>query len=162
VRVEVPGNVLSKDGTTNFRGSTVDVTPLLDGPSLVWAEIVPESQWGLGTPATGIPFGGGSGCPAETKQVVRATWGGGVTKPDGQPADGAERLLYKVTVRDNSGNTTDVTPIGLADLGDGDNNHKLCLDTEATATQVSFPAGRLTDPRDDLNPDTSIPVWSSE
>lgn len=156
VRVEVTGNVHSIDGTTNFRGASADVTALEDGPSLVWGEVVPKEQWAIGAAATGIPFGGGSGCPEETRQVVRVTWGGGVTKPNGSPANVEERHLYKVTVSELSGQEKNITPIGLADLGDGDNNHKLCLDTEYQVLAVSFPAGHLTDPRDDLNPATSI------
>ncbi|MEL7199822.1 MAG: hypothetical protein AAGL10_16035 [Pseudomonadota bacterium] len=160
VRVKVSGNVHSKDGAANFRGTVADVTPLEDGPSMVWAEIVPKSQWDIGGIASEIPFGGGSGCPAGTKQVVRVTWGGGVTKPDGKPAGEAERVLYQVTVQDEAGRANDVSPIELADLGDGDNNHELCLDTDAAAVAVYFPAGQLTDPRDDLNPETSIQIWS--
>ncbi|NNE56285.1 MAG: hypothetical protein HKN32_09710 [Flavobacteriales bacterium] len=158
VRVEVTGNVHSIDGTTNFQGVGVDVTALEDGPSLIWGEVVPKEQWAVGVAATGIPFGGGSGCPEQTKQIVRVTWGGGVTKPNGAPANEEERDLYKVTVSDTSGQEKTITPIELADLGDGDNNHKLCLDTEAKVLSVSFPAERLTDPRDDLNLQTSVAI----
>ncbi|MHA3842447.1 hypothetical protein ACSMXM_14280 [Pacificimonas sp. ICDLI1SI03] len=49
-------------------------------------------------------------------------------------------------------------PVALADLGDGDNNHVLCLDTKDKPISAAFPAGILTDPNDDLNPDTSILV----
>ncbi len=55
-----------------------------------------------------------------------------------------------------------VTPIALADTGDGDNNHLLCLDTTDPALSVSFPAGRLTDPREDLNPVTSITITPAQ
>ncbi len=47
-------------------------------------------------------------------------------------------------------------PAALADLGDGDNNHMFCLDTKDRPILVSFPAGVLTDPNDDLNPETSV------
>jgi len=52
----------------------------------------------------------------------------------------------------------EITPVALADLGDGDNNHLLCLDTADAPLSVSFPAGVLTDPNDDLNPATSVAV----
>jgi len=55
-----------------------------------------------------------------------------------------------------------VTPFALADLNDGDNNHLLCLDTTDRAIAVSFPAGHLTDPREDLNPSTTIAVTSAQ
>ncbi len=156
VTVEIVGNLLSLDNTVNFKGASVTVTPLEDGPSLIWAEKVPEEEWALEAKGTGMPFGGGTGCPAETKQVIRATWMGGVTKPNGGDADDLERQLYKVTVERSDKSRDDITPFALADLRDGDNNHKLCLDTIDPVRSVSFPAGHLTDPRDDLNPSTSV------
>lgn len=44
----------------------------------------------------------------------------------------------------------------LADLGDADNNHLLCLDTTTPATGVTFPAGHLVDPKGDLNADSKV------
>lgn len=156
VTVEIIGNVLSLDGTVNFKGASVDVTPLEDGPSLVWAEIVPQTQWDLGGKATTSPWGGGSRCPMGTAQVVRVTWNGGITKPGGDPADDFERALYQVSTVTADGAAADIAPFALADLKDGDNNHLLCLDTTDTVTSVSFPAGHVTDPREDLNSDTAI------
>jgi hypothetical protein len=63
-----------------------------------------------------------------------------------------------VTVRAADGTQRDISPVALADLGDGDNNHLLCLDTADTPVSVAFPAGVLTDPNDDLNPATSVAV----
>lgn len=157
VTVEIVGNVLSLDGVVNFKGASVAVTPLEAGPTMVWAEIVPQAQWELGRPATRLAWGGGERCPVGTKQVVRVTWGGGVTKPNGpDAADDKERKLYKVTVVRTGGATAEIAPFALADLNDGDNNHLLCLDTTDKVKSVFFPAGYLTDPREDLNPDTTI------
>jgi hypothetical protein len=50
------------------------------------------------------------------------------------------------------------SPFALADLGDGDNNHLLCLDSQVDARIVSFPAGHLVDPNHDLNPNTATVV----
>ena len=155
-RVEIIGNVLSLDGTVNFKGASVDVTPLEAGPSLVWAETVPETLWGLGGEATTSPWGGGNRCPEGTSQVLRVTWNGGITKPGGDPADDDERALYRVSTVTADGATAELAPFALADLKDGDNNHLLCLDTTDRVTSVFFPAGRVTDPREDLNPDTAI------
>lgn len=154
--VEIVGNVLSKDNALNFKGASVAVTPLETGPSLVVAEAVPHTQWMLDHPGTALPFGGGTGCPTGTKQVLRVTWEGGVTKPNGKDADAVERDLYEVTYELPTGSTTTRPPFALADLEDGDNNHKLCLDSEDTVKAVSFPAGRLTDPRNDPNPATTV------
>ncbi|MEM8660164.1 MAG: hypothetical protein AAGF35_04695, partial [Pseudomonadota bacterium] len=115
-------------------------------------------EWALGQEGTALPFGGGSGCPEGTQQIVRATWAGGITKPNSQPADDVERLIYKVTTVSQDGTVAELTPFALADLGDGDNNHKLCLDSTDKVTAVSFAAGYVTDPRDDLNPATSVVV----
>jgi hypothetical protein len=157
VAVEIVGNVLSLDGVVNFKGARVAVTPLEAGPTMVWAEIVPQAQWELGRKATALPWGGGERCPLGTVQVVRVTWGGGITKPDGpDPADDKERKLYKVAIEGAGGGAAVIAPFALADLNDGDNNHLLCLDTTDKVKSVFFPAGYLTDPREDLNPDTTI------
>ena len=158
VRVEIVGNILSMNRQLNFKGAKVDVIPLEAGPTMVWAEAVPENEWYLDRAASALPFGGGSGCPAGTQQIVRAVWAGGITKPGGAEVDDVERSHYKVTVLRANGKREQVTPFALSDLGDGDNNHKLCLDTTGTPQSVSFPAGLVTDPREDLNPATAIQV----
>ena len=158
VTVEVIGNILSLDNSLNFKGTKIAVTPLEVGPTMVWAEVVPEAEWELGKVATERGFGGGNGCPVSTKQVVRATWGGGVTKPGGAEIDDTERVLYKVTIEKEDGSISEVTPFAIGDLGDSDNNHELCLDTEGTPQSIFFSAGYLTDPREDLNPDSTINI----
>jgi len=158
VKVEVIGNLLSFDNTLNFKGASIDVIPLEEGPTMIWAEIVPEDEWEIGKAATPLPFGGGCGCPEGTTQVVRVTWAGGVTKPGGDEIDDVERVQYKVTVLLEDGSKIEVIPFALGDLGDSDNNHELCLDVTGTPQSVFFPAGYLTDPREDLNPETKIAI----
>ena len=158
VRVDVVGNVLSIDGKLNFKGSSIKVIPLEVGPTMILAQNVPRGELYLGRAATPLPWGGGSGCPVGTKTIVRVVWVGGVTKPGGDPADEKEGARYKVTLTQANGKTIQVAPFALGDVGDGDNNHKLCLDVVGTPRSVSFPAGFLTDPREDLNPDTTIRV----
>ncbi len=152
-KVEVVGDLLS-DGATggpvSFRGTTIQVTPLDAGPSLVLAEVVPPDEWSVS--------GRGSACPADTRQVIRATWAGGVRPPNGDDAGDTERALYRVTVERADGTGDEIAPAALADLGDNDNNHHLCLDTVAPAISVAFPAGHLVDPNQDLNPDTRIGI----
>ena len=158
VKVEIVGNLLSMDNNLNFKGASSSVIPLEAGPTLIWAEVVPESEWQLGKAATPLPFGGGSGCPEGTKQMVRTTWAGGVTKPGGDEVDDTERLKYRVTVLQEDNSVIEVTPFALGDLGDGDNNHELCLDLIDKPQAVFFPAGYMTDPREDLNPETTITI----
>lgn len=93
-----------------------------------------------------------------TKQIVRVVWNGGITKPGGDEVDDVERKSYSVTIRDDDGSVSTISPFALGDLGDGDNNHKLCLDVEGMPLKVDFPEGLVTDPRDDLKPGTSIEV----
>ena len=72
--------------------------------------------------------------------------------------DDLERESYALRVRNDDGSVSDITPFALGDLGDGDNNHNLCLDVEGTPIDVTFPEGLVTDPREDLNPATVIEV----
>ena len=155
VRLEIVGNLHSIDNSVNFKGAEVMVTPLEPGPSLVFAEIVPQDEWRLGDSGSQ----GGTGCPAEgVEQIVRVAWAGGVVLENGDELGDVERQLYTVTVQAADGTTRDVIPFALGDLGDGDNNHKLCLDTDERPLSVSFPAGILVDPNDDLNPATTVQV----
>ena len=152
-KVIVVDELISNDKVgeqVNFRGAQTQVIPLDAGPTLVWAGIVPENIWSQS--------GRGSACPTSTQQVVRATWAGGIRLPNGGEPGDAERALYRVTVTHPDGSREEVTPASLADLGDNDNNHLLCLDTTVPATAVAFPAGHLVDPNGDLNPDSQISV----
>jgi len=156
VQVEVVGHLRSIGGTLDYRGARIDVTPLARGPTMVMAERADESA---ADPGLGLRRTRGSACPTDgARQAVRVVWAGGVTlRGGGEPGD-AERDLYRVTVRAGDGTQRDVVPVALADLGDGDNNHLLCLATADAPVSVSFPAGVLVDPNGDPNPATSVPV----
>lgn len=156
VTVEIVGNLLSIDHDFNFKGAQIDVTPLSPGPSLILAEMVPQEQWQLDK--EGGPRGNGSGCPQTTTQIVRVVWAGGVTKANGDEAGEAERQLYHVTVMQSDGSSQEMVPFALADLGDGDNNHLLCLNQSGDPRSVAFPAGHLADPNGDLNPATTVEI----
>ncbi|GGB57035.1 hypothetical protein GCM10011316_31420 [Roseibium aquae] len=158
IKLEIVGNILSRDETLNFKGASVAVTALEDGPTMVFSERIPQEQWNLEASGTRLPWGGGTGCPIGTSQIVRVAWDGGITKPGGASADDQIRDLYQVTIGKPDLSMIQITPFALADLSDGDNFHSLCLDTADPAVSVSFPEGYLTDPRDDLNPATDIAV----
>ena len=154
IEVEVIGNVYDHSRKHNFKGTKVQVTALAKGPFLVRAEPV---RGGGNKRRTIGPQG--SRCPESTKQAVRVVWSGGITKPGGKPADEQEGVLYQVVLEDSKGERKTVHPFMLADLGDGDNNHILCLSETGTPISVSFPKGHLTDPNEDAsNPDTNISV----
>jgi len=148
--VEVTGNLISKDGAVNFRGAKVGVTPLEAGPSIVLAEMVPLDQ----VPVREGNWGAGSGCPADTRQIVRVVWSGGVRRKDGDEVGEFERRQYRVEMEVGKA----VTPFALGDLQDGDNNHLLCLDTREKVKRVTFPAGVLVDPNKDVNGATAAEI----
>ena len=153
-RVEVVGNLHSLDGRRNFRGANIAVIPLAAGPQLVLAERVSQGAVDLGL---GLARTRGSACPSTgVVQAIRVVWAGGVTLPDGSEPGDAERRHYRVSVRTSEGLDHQIVPVALANLGDGDNNHILCLDTADRVLAVSFPAGVLQDPNGDLNPQTSV------
>lgn len=159
VSVEIVGHLRSLDGTLDFRGASIDVTPLAAGPTLVMAEIADPTAPDLGI---GQRRTDGDDCPTDgIAQAVRVVWAGGVVLENGDEPGDAERDLYRVTVRAADGSEREITPKALADLGDGDNNHLLCLDTADTPVSVAFPAGVFVDPNEDLNPETSVNVTPS-
>ena len=75
--------------------------------------------------------------------------------------DDVERKAYKVMTVNPDGTNDTIHPFALGDLGDGDNNHELCLDTLNQVVRVEFPADLVTDPREDFNPATRVMVTSS-
>ena len=143
-----------KGSRVNFRGAQVEVTPLHEGPSLVFAEIVPLSEVAQDTR--------GSVCPDEVSQIVRVVWNGGVRLLNREELGDFERKLYEVTVTTKDSIERRVSPAALGDLGDSDNNHLLCLETEDIAVSVRFPAGYLADPNLDLNPETFVKVTNAD
>ena len=134
----------------NFRDTQVSVIPLDAGPEIILAVVVPKDIWSLS--------GRGTSCPVATKQVVRVTWTGGVKLPNRDELSEAQRTLYRVSLTAADGARSEVRPAALADLGDADNNHFLCLDTTTPATAVAFPAGHLIDPNGDLNAASKVMV----
>ena len=74
----------------------------------------------------------------------------------GGEVDQTEQSAYRISVEGDDGQLIRIEPFAMGDLGDGDNNHKLCLDTRSRPLGVEFPEGLVTDPREDFNPATSI------
>ena len=105
-----------------------------------WSEVVPESQWELGKAGTSFLEAGGHGSPLGTKQVVRVTWAGGITKPGGEEIAEVERAAYRVTMSFGDEGETELVPFAIGDLGDGDNNHELCLDRAGLPMRVDVTA----------------------
>ena len=135
----------------NFKGQSVDVTPLSEGPSMVLAESLSQDDWTVDRR--------GTQCPSEgVRQIIRVTWNGGVRLANGDEPGDTETHLYSVSMEQEQGTSYITHPIAIAELGDNDNHHFLCLDTNDKASAVSFPSGHFIDPNRDLNPDTRVIV----
>ena len=101
----------------------------------------------------------GTQCPSEgVRQIIRVTWNGGVRLANGNEPGDTETHLYSVSMEQEQGTSYITYPIAIAELGDNDNHHFLCLDTDDKASAVSFPSGHFIDPNRDLNPDTRVIV----
>ncbi|MEO0974611.1 MAG: hypothetical protein AAFX85_16090, partial [Pseudomonadota bacterium] len=152
VSVEVVGEIWSLDFTLSYQGAYVAMTPLEAPPALILAEVVPQEEWDLDNPGTPLPWGGGTGCPAEgTQQVLRVGWGGGILAVGGTEVTAQEWQRYTVAMRTQAGEIVFVRPSAIGDINDGDNNHELCLSVQAEPLAVRFPAGLLQDPNNDVN-----------
>lgn len=128
-----------------------EITPLDVGPSLIWAERLPQTE---------AETGGDADCPENrTVQIVQTTWAGGVTGPLGQELAEEQRNRMHVLLEDESGNSSWVIPFALGDLQDGDNNVDLCLDLSGVPLQVRVESNTVTDPINDYNPETSVVVF---
>ncbi len=128
-----------------------EITPLDVGPSLIWAERLPQTE---------AETGGDADCPENrTVQIVQTTWAGGVTGPLGQELADEQRNRMHVLLEGESENSSWVIPFALGDLQDGDNNVDLCLDLSGVPLQVRVESNTVTDPINDYNPETSVVVY---
>lgn len=152
--LEVVGDVVSRSGQ-NYKGQSVQVTPLPDGPFISYAEyFVIDEDYPY------VAEGRGCDCPKkETTQVVRLVWSGGVRATSGDEL--GERDLDAHTVSLIQGtDTIQVKPFKLADLKDNDNNIDLCLKESGIPFKVSVEVGTAIDPRDDVNEYTEAAILS--
>lgn len=154
VSVEVVGDLMARSGQ-NFKGQTVSVIPLPEGPVLSYAE-----YFTLDEDYPYIESGNGCDCPKEeTNMVVKAVWSGGVRAVNGEELGENELDNFMVTLVKGS-DTTKITPFQLADLGDNDNNIDLCLKQKGIPILVEANENIAIDPNNDKNPKTQIEVVS--
>ena len=154
VSVKIIGDLMSRSGQ-NYKGQSVNVIPLPEGPTISYAEYFTFDE--------DYPYvkrGGGCDCPREeTAMVVRAVWSGGVRAVNGEELGDNELEAFQVTVI-RGADTIKVQPYKLADLGDNDNNIDLCLKEKGVPVLVEAKAGIAIDPRGDVNPRTSMEIKS--
>jgi hypothetical protein len=141
VSVQLVDELLTRDGRDiRLTAAPIEVTPLDEGPTLVWVKQVDPA-------AVGAPTG--------TTVALRATWAGGVTATDGAEVTQAEWGQYALTLRDENGQEQIVPPFDVGDLNDGDNNHLLFFAAPGDPLTLALPAGLVIDPNGDPNPATS-------
>ena len=154
VSVKIIGDLMSRSGQ-NYKGQSVEVIPLPEGPTISYAE-----YFSIDEDYPYVKSGGGCDCPREeTAMVVRAVWAGGVRAVNGEELGDNELEAFQVTMI-RGADTIKVQPYKLADLGDNDNNIDLCLKEKGIPILVEAKAGIAIDPRGDVNPKTQMKVQS--
>lgn len=154
VSVKVVGDLMARTGQ-NFKGKSIEVIPLEEGPVLSYAEyFVLDEDYPY------IKKGDGCDCPKEeTQLVVKAVWSGGVRAINGEELGENEREDFTVTLVQGA-DTINVHPFQLADLGDNENNIDLCLKESGIPILVRVNQHIAIDPNDDKNPKTEVQVVS--
>ena len=152
--VKIVGDLLSRSGQ-NYKGQSVKVIPLPEGPIISYAE-----YFTFDNDYPYVKRGIGCDCPREdTEMVVRTVWAGGVRAVNGKELGDNELKAFHVTIV-NGMDTIKVNPYKLADLKDNDNNIDLCLKEKGIPILVEADAGIAIDPRDDANPQTQMEITS--
>ncbi len=154
VSVKVIGDLLGRIGH-NYKGESIKVIPLEEGPILSYAEFFTFTET--------YPYvekGRGCDCPKnKTNTIVKTVWSGGVRAVNGDELGSNELKDFSVTLVQGT-DTLKVTPFKLADLSDNDNNIDLCLKETGIPIYVAVNEGVAIDPRDDKNPKTGIAIKS--
>jgi hypothetical protein len=154
VSVNISGDLMSRTGQ-NFKGQTIAVIPLEEGPILSYAE-----YFTLTDDYPYVASGYGCDCPKEeTQLVVKAVWSGGVRALNGDELGQNEVDDFIITlVKDED--TVTVSPFQLADIDDNDNNIDLCLDESGIPILLQVNEKVAIDPRGDKNPETKVAIKS--
>lgn len=152
--VKIVGDLLSRSGQ-NYKGQSVKVIPLPEGPIISYAE-----YFHIDNDYPYVKSGSGCDCPREeTEIVVRTVWAGGVRAINGEELGNNELAAFQVSLV-RGADTIKVSPYKLADLRDNDNNIDLCLKEKGIPILVEAEAGIAIDPRDDANPKTQMEIIS--
>lgn len=154
ISVKIVGDLISRSGQ-NYKGQSVKVIPLPEGPIISYAEyFIIDNDYPY------VKRGSGCDCPKdETEMVVRAVWAGGVRAVNGEELGDNELKAFQITLVKGL-DTIKINPYKLADLKDNDNNLDLCLKEKGIPILVEAKAGIAIDPRDDANPYTQIEIKS--
>ena len=154
VLVNIVGDLMSRSGQ-NYKGQSVKVIPLPEGPVISYAE-----YFTFDDDYPYVKNGSGCDCPREeTEMVVRTVWAGGVRAMNGKDLGDNELDAFQITMVQGM-DTILINPFKIADLKDNDNNIDLCLKRKGIPILVEVKAGIAIDPRDDPNPQTQMEIVS--
>ncbi|MEO0896436.1 MAG: hypothetical protein AAFY71_08575 [Bacteroidota bacterium] len=154
VMVKVIGDLMSRTGH-NFKGDSISVIPLKEGPILSYAE-----YFKIDDSYPYVEKGDACDCPKdETELVVRAVWAGGVRAISGKDLGQEEAKEFTITLVQGT-DTIKVHPYMLADLNDNENNIDLCLRETGIPILIEVNENVAIDPNDDKNPKTQVEVVS--
>lgn len=152
--VSISGDLMSR-WDENFKGQSLEVIPLPDGPTIAWAE-----YFAFDHDYPYVASGRGCDCPKDsTKIVTRIIWTGGVRAMNGEDLQPYDVEPFSVLVW-NGTDTTEVTPFKIADLADNDNFVDLCLAQDGIPLKAMVKENSAIDPNDDPNPYTEREVVS--
>lgn len=152
--ITIVGELKSRDGQS-FLGQKIQVTPLVEGPYISYAEYF---DFGRSYPYNESERG--KDCPrSETAVVVRIVWAGGVRAVDGQELGDRELKRFRVIMTSGKKSWT-TSPFRIADIDDNDNNIDLCISENGIPKSVEVDANTAIDPRGDANPFTQKEILS--
>jgi hypothetical protein len=154
ISIKIVDDLMSRTGH-NFKGESIPVIPLAEGPVLSYAEYFKFTE--------DYPYvaeGRGCDCPKEdTKTVIKAVWSGGVRALNGEELGNNELKNFLITlVHEND--TLQVTPFKIADVNDNDNNTDLCIKEPGIPIRVTVAKNTAIDPRGDANNTTVMNIVS--
>jgi hypothetical protein len=128
----------------NLNGvTTTNVIPLVDGPSLFFAQRIDGNL---------------NECNSGT-QTIQVAWNGGVT-PYRSGDSESDLFQYYVGYSYCSGDLIPLVPISIVDINDNDNFHQLCFSTSDEIVKISMMANTVVDPNQDPNLYSQIDVSS--
>lgn len=146
VAIRVVGDVLTTDGESLQGLFTRRVSATDVGPQLLLAERVAPGE---------------SDCPADTTAVVKLTFSGGPTGPNGAPLDADNTAIEAIQVVGIAGGQrTVLSPFALGDL-DNDNHIDACLGSEVdalTLQRVAVDSQVFFGPQNGPNRAAAVPI----
>lgn len=126
----------------NLNGiSTTNVIPLVNGPSLFFAQKIDGN---LNECSSG-------------NQTIQVAWDGGITPFNNEDTE-SDLFQYYTGYSSDAGALIPHTPVSIADINDNDNFHQLCFSTNEEIVKISIMSNSVEDPNQDPNLNSEIDV----